>query len=177
VEWAFLPTPRPAEAAPLPEKEDPWKDYLNPDETFPRNGVHVHDGIIHVTFIGKTGKEVTWSITNVRTKLSKGRRADADAPLRGRLLRRPPDGRRRGPPDPALHGEAADVDVRDADVARIAEGAPFITHPMKGKLNGVLALTRDEDKLGCRVRSWPATSRSPTAISGRCPRSRRSSTG
>ena len=55
VEWAFLPPPRPAEEpAPAPEKDDPWKDYLRADDGFPRNGVHVHDGTIHVTFVGKT---------------------------------------------------------------------------------------------------------------------------
>jgi hypothetical protein len=148
VEWAFLPTPRPAEATPIPEKEDPWKDYLRPDETFPRNGVHVHDGIIHVTFVGKTGKEVTWSITNVRTKLS---RED------GRMLMRPfvgdfYGGRMTGdaevPRTQPFIVKHLTVDVRDADVARIAEGAPFITHPMKGTFNGVLALTRDEDRTG-----------------------------
>jgi hypothetical protein len=38
------------------------------------------------------------------------------------------------------------ADIRDADVAKIAEGAPYITHPMKGRFNGVLALTRDSER-------------------------------
>jgi hypothetical protein len=50
VEWAFLPAPRgPEEKPPDVSPDDPWKDYLQPDQTFPRNGVHVHDGTIHVT--------------------------------------------------------------------------------------------------------------------------------
>src|SRR5258706_16276268 len=67
VEWAFLRAPRaPDQPPPVPPKDDPWKDYLSPDEGFPRNGVHVHDGTIHVNFAGKTGKEVSWKITGVR---------------------------------------------------------------------------------------------------------------
>jgi hypothetical protein len=147
VEWAFLPTPRPAEEPePVPGKDDPWKDYLRPDDSFPRNGVHVHDGTIHVTFVGRTGREVTWNITNVRTTLC---RED------GRMLVRPfvgefYGGRMTGdaevPRTNPFTVRQMTVDVRDADVAKIAEGAPFITRPMKGKLNGVLALTVDVEK-------------------------------
>jgi hypothetical protein len=146
VEWAFLPTPRPAEEAPAPPgPDDPWRDYYRADETFPRNGVHVHDGTIHVTFVGKTGKEVTWKITRVRTTIAR---------VDGRMLVRPFVGEFYGG---RLTGDAEvpktnpftvrqmTVDVQDADVAKIAEGAPFITHPMKGRLDGVLALTYDTE--------------------------------
>src|SRR5436853_220431 len=54
VEWAFQQAPR-AAAEQAEAKDDPWKDYLRPDEGFPRNGVHIHDGIINVTFVGPTG--------------------------------------------------------------------------------------------------------------------------
>ncbi|MBI3856495.1 MAG: hypothetical protein HY293_12480 [Planctomycetes bacterium] len=147
VEWSFLPAPAcPADAPPPDPKDDPWKDYLQPDQTFPRNGVHVHDGTIHVTFVGRTGKEVTWNITHVHTKIS---RAD------GRLLMRPFTGDFYGgrmtadaeiPKTHPFTVRELTVDVRDADVAKIAEGATFITHPMKGRFNGVLALTRDSER-------------------------------
>ena len=147
VEWAFLPSPRPAdEPPPQARPDDPWKDYLQPDETFPRNGVHVHDGTIHVTFVGKTGKEVTWKITNVRTTISR---------VDGRMLVRPfvgdfYGGRLTGdaevPKTNPFTVRQLTVDVRDADVAKITEGAPFITHPMKGRFDGVLSLTYDLDK-------------------------------
>jgi len=147
VEWAFLTPPRPAdEPEPLPRKDDPWKDYYRPDETFPRNGVHVHDGTIHATFVGKTGKEVTWKITNVRTTISR---------VDGRMLVRPfvgdfYGGRMTGdaevPRTNPFTVKQLTVDVRDADVAKITEGAHFITHPMKGRFDGVLALTYDLDK-------------------------------
>ena len=147
VEWAFLPPPRgPEESPPPAPKDDPWKDYLRPDETFPRNGVHVHDGTIHVTFVGKTGKEVSWKITEVRTTIAR---------VDGRLLVRPFTGEFYGgrmtgdaevPKTNPFTVRQMTVDVRDADVAKITEGATFITHPMKGTFNAVLALTVDEER-------------------------------
>ena len=147
VEWAFLPTPRPGDEAPrAPDPNDPWKDYLHPDETFPRNGVHVHDGTINVTFVGKTGKEVTWKITGVRATITR---------VDGRILVRPfvgdfYGGRMTGdvevPSTQPFTVRQLTVDVRGADVGRITEGAPFITRPMRGRFDGVLALTYDLDK-------------------------------
>jgi hypothetical protein len=147
VEWAFLSAPRAADEAPPSElKDDPWKDYLRADDGFPRNGVHVHDGRIHVTFAGKSGREVTWTIDRVQTKISR---------VDGRLLLRPftgdfYGGRMTGdaevPRTNPFTVRQLTVDIRDADVARMAEGAPFITHPMKGRFNAVLALTVDAEK-------------------------------
>jgi hypothetical protein len=102
--------PRPARArgaAPRPDPtDDPWKDYLRPTRRFPRNGVHVHDGTIHVTFVGKTGKEVTWKIDDVRTKLAR---------VDGRIVMRPFVGEFYGgtitadasPEDESVHGAPA----------------------------------------------------------------------
>lgn len=148
VEWAFLQAPRgPEEAPPPPDaSEARWKDYYRHDTTFPRNGVHIHDGTIHVTFVGPTGREVTWRITGVRAKIA---RQD------GRLLVRPFSGDFYGgkitgdaevPRTNPFTVKQLTVDVRDADVGQIAAGAPFITHPMKGKFNAVLALTRDQER-------------------------------
>ena len=149
VEWAFLPAPRGPEEPPpsgLDPTEEAWKDYLRPDQTFPRNGVHVHDGTIHVTFVGKTGREVSWQITNVRTKLAR---------VDGRIVMRPFVGGFYGgritadcevPKTNPFTVRQLTADIRDADVAKLAEGAPFVTHPMKGRLNGVFALTRDAER-------------------------------
>lgn len=146
VEWAFQSAPQaPVEEAAAAE-DDRWKDYLRPDEGFPRNGVHIHDGIINVVFVGPTGKEVTWRITEVNTTLLR---------IDGRLIVHPftgdfYGGRMTGDIEvPKTHPftvKKLTVDVRDADVARMAAGAPFITHQMTGRFNGVLALTFDNER-------------------------------
>ncbi len=147
LEWAVGRSPG-VEAAParVPEK-DPWKDYLRPDDTFPRNGVHLHDGTVHVTFAARSGREVTWRVKGVRARLVKedgvvrldpcvgnfygGRlRASAEVPRTSPFTIR------------QLH-----VDVRDADVSEMARGVPFILHPVRGRLNAVVALTVDREKL------------------------------
>ncbi len=151
VEWAFLAAPQAPLDHAVPEPhEDRWKDYLRPDEGYPRNGVHIHDGIINVVFVGPTGKEVTWKITDVNAALTR---------VDGRLLVHPFDGKFYGgritgdievPKVSPFTVRQMTVDVRDADVSLMAAGAPFITHPMKGRFNGVLALTFDGGRTGTR---------------------------
>jgi len=154
VEWAFQQAPQgPADAPVEVPKDDPWKDYLRPDEGFPRNGVHIHDGIINVTFVGPTGREVTWKITGVQTSLTR---------IDGRLLVHPFRGDFYGgkitgdielPKVSPFTVRKLTVDVVDADVSKMLEGAPFITHPATGKFNGVLALVFDEKKAGRPIAS------------------------
>jgi hypothetical protein len=143
--WALVRSTPAAPAAPEPE-DDPWKHYRRPDEGFPHNGVHIHDGTLHVTFVSKSGKEVTWRITGVRAVLTRrdgtltlrpfaggfyGGRITADAEL---------------PQTRPLTIHQLMVDVRDADVARMAEGAPFIKHAVRGKFNMVLSLALDKER-------------------------------
>lgn len=138
LEWAFRPVERPGEAV----EEGP--------DGFPRNGVHIHDGTILVTFADKSGKDVVWRTTGVRAAVERrdgvitarrcagdfygGRiRADAEipgtSPLRIRQLK---------------------ADVRDADVTRMAEGAPFLKHPVRGRFNAVFSLSVDPSRAGSR---------------------------
>lgn len=154
VQWAFLQAPRgPDDLPPEPAREDPWKDYLRPDEGYPRNGVHIHDGIINVTFVGPTGREVTWKITAVHAALLR---------VDGRLLVHPFRGDFYGgklsadievPKVQPFTVRKMSVTVTDADVSKMTEGAPFITHPATGRFNGVLALTFDEKKAGRPIAS------------------------
>jgi hypothetical protein len=153
VEWAFLQAPRGPTEEVAPDANDPWKDYLKPDEGFPRNGVHIHDGIINVTFVAKSGREVTWRITEVQAALTR---------VDGRLLVHPFRGDFYGgrmsadvevPKMRPFTVRKLTVDVVDADVAKMAAGAPYITHPMKGRFNGVLALTFDEKVAGRPIAS------------------------
>jgi len=151
VEWAFIKAPRgPDEPPPPVLQDDPWKDYLRPDETFPRNGVHIHNGTVHVTFVGPSGKEVSWRTTGVRTSIHR---------IDGRLTVRPFSGDFYGgrvtadavvPKTQPFTVSQLTADIRDADVARMAEGASFITHPMKGRFNAVFALTVDSQKTNQR---------------------------
>jgi hypothetical protein len=137
LEWALQPVQRPGE----PEE-------ASGVDGFPRNGVHVHEGTLHVAFTAASGREVNWRATGVRASLERsdgmlrvrrcagnfyGGRIQADAeipgtsPLRIRQLK---------------------ADVRDADVSKMAEGAPFLKHPVRGRFNAVFALSVDPSKTG-----------------------------
>jgi hypothetical protein len=166
--WALVPSPRPAPELPSvgPAPEDPWRDYLRPDDSFPRNGLHIREGILRVVFAGRSGREVEWRATAVDADIVKvdgelrmnrlegdfyGGRMKADA----QLLRVSP-----------LRIRQLKIDVKDADVSRMAEGAPFIPHPIRGRFNAVFALSVDLEKTGprpitagrCEIRDgdlWP----------------------
>jgi len=149
LQWLLEPTPRPADA-PRPSPDERWKDYAGPDESFPRNGVHIHDGTVHVTFESKSGKEVTWKVTDVRGKVAK---------VDGVLLAKPWTGDFYGgkvkfaaeiPKASPLTIRQITLDIRDADVARMAEGVHFIPHPVRGRFNAVVALTVDPNVMDHR---------------------------
>ncbi len=124
---------------------------------YPRNGVYVHDGTIHVAFANAAGREVVWRTTGVRAALERregvllvrraagafyGGRLQADAEI---------------PQTSPLRIRQLKADVRDADVSRMAEGTPFIKHPMRGRFNAVFALSVD-----------PAISTARPIMAGRC---------
>jgi len=147
LEWALLKAPRPPDAPPPPPPgPDPWKDYLRPDESFPRNGVRIHDGTIHTTFISRSGKEVTWTATGARAVLRKVeglltlRSATGD--FYGGRVRADVDITKTSP----LTIRQLKIDVAGADVARMAEGVFFIKHPVSGRFDAVVALTLDREK-------------------------------
>jgi len=139
LEWALQKAPRPPEEPPpTPAGPDPWKDYVRPDESFPRNGVHIFDGTIHTTFVSRSGKEATWTSTGVRAVLRKiegvltlqsaagdfyGGRIRADAEI---LKTRP------------LTIRQLKIDVAGADVARMAYTSSSTPSP------------------GGSTRSWPS---------------------
>lgn len=145
VEWAFISAPRGPEEIPS-APNDPSLDPSHFGDLFPRNGVHVHDGTIYVTFVGKSSKEVTWKMTNVHTQITW---------VDGRLKLRPftgdfYGGRITGDAEvPRTHPftvRQLTADIRDADVSRIADGVSLTKYPMKGRLNAVLALTFDRER-------------------------------
>jgi hypothetical protein len=139
LEWALRPVDR-------PDARDGAQDV----DGYPRNGVHVHDGTIHVLFTAPSGREINWRVSGVRTSLERsdgilrvrrgvgnfyGGRLQADAEITGTS---------------PLRIRQLKADVRDADVSKMAEGAPFLTHPVRGRFNGVFALSVDPDKTGWR---------------------------
>jgi hypothetical protein len=146
LQWLLEATPGGPEAAPPPPAvEDPWKDFRGPDESFPRNGVHVHDGTVHVTFEPKPGlgKEVTWKVTQVRGKIAKEDGVLVAKPWTGDFYGGKVKFAAEITQTSPLTIRALTLDIRDADVARMAEGVYFIPHPMKGRFNSVVALTVD----------------------------------
>jgi hypothetical protein len=120
--------------------------------------VHIHDGTLHVTVITKSGKESTWTFTGVRGSILREGE--------GRLVARPCSGdfyggRVEGWAEIArtspLTIDQLMVDIRNADVARMAEGLHFIKRPVSGRLDTVVTATVDPE----RTRKRPIAS-------GRC---------
>lgn len=147
--WALdssAPVPPPA---PPPEKEpDPWEVARSAD--FPLNGVHIHDGTINVTLVSRSGKEVVWTIREVRAVLAKTDGVLRLKPFEGEFY----GGRITADADvlktnPFTMSQMS-VDIRDADVERMAAGVGFIRHRMTGTLNGVLAMTVDPERTNRR---------------------------
>lgn len=154
VEWAFQQAPKGAEEAPVENPEElRWKDYLRPDAGFPRNGVHIHDGIINVIFVGPTGKEVAWRITQVTAKLTRVDGRLLVHPFRGDFYGGTITGDIEVPKTHPFTVRKMTVDVTDADVAKMAEGAPFFPRLPTGKFNGVLSLTFDNKIAGLPIAS------------------------
>lgn len=149
LEWALQKAPRPPAAPPPPPPgPDPWKDYVRPDEGFPRNGVYIHDGTIHVTFVSRSGKEATWTATGVQAVLRRTRGVlnfrSATGEFYGGKIRADAEIPRASP----LTIRQLRIDVAGADVSRMAEGVHFIKHPVSGRLDAVIALTYDREKTG-----------------------------
>lgn len=149
VEWAMQRAPQ-AEATPTAEeaplRADPWKDYRAVDEAFPRNGVHIHDGILHVTFASKSGREVDWRITGVRTRLTRTDGVLSVRPFSGDFYGGRIEGHAELPQTTPLTVRQLTADIRDADVSLMARDAPFVKYAVTGRFNAVFALTVDPDK-------------------------------
>jgi hypothetical protein len=144
VEWAFLSAPQGPEEIPPTSDLPPEPARLG--DSFPRNGVHVHDGTIYVTLVGKSFKEVTWKMTNVHTQIARVDGRLKVRPFRGDFYGGQITGDAEVPRTSPFTVRQLTADIRDADVSRMAEGVSFTTHPMKGRLNAVLALTFDRER-------------------------------
>jgi hypothetical protein len=136
------------ERPPAPEKpelapDDPRRYYRPPDAGFPPNGIHIHDGTVHVTYASKSGKEATWTATDVRAAIRRSGGITTLHPASGNfyggLIRANAEISRTSP----FTLDQFIVEVKNADVARMVEGAWFVKRPMSGSLNAVIAVTRD----------------------------------
>lgn len=144
--WAFDHPARPE-----PEQEDdPWKYYSRPDESWPRNGVHIHNGIVHATLLTASGKEITWSATQVNAAVLKKdgvlRVSPATADFYGGRVKVFGEIPKTRP----FTIDQLTVDIRDADVGKMVAGSQFVRSPMTGRLNAVFAATVDKDRTGLR---------------------------
>jgi hypothetical protein len=143
LEWALQKAPRAPDAPPTPSEGTRFVPYRDPDEGFPRNGIHIRDGVLHITFVAKSGREVTWTVHSVNGVLVKEG---------GKLYLNPFTGDFYGgrmtvyaeiPQSSPLVISQMKIDVRDADVAKMSAGAPFLKRAMTGRFNAVFALKVD----------------------------------
>lgn len=136
----------PADGAPPPGPQA-WTHPIRGG--WPRNGVHIHDGIVHVTFVRDNGSELTWDIEEVQASLHRAETGIRFGPFTGSFY------------GGSLVGDATipsynpfqmafQVTVEDADVARIAAGRPFFKKPLHGRMDGVLTLKADRETIGER---------------------------
>jgi hypothetical protein len=136
------PEPPPAPAAPPPLISRPVLPSAPPRDPFPFNGIHLHDGIVHVTIESRSGREVSYVVTGVETQIARREgRIDFD-PIYGDFY----GGRLTGHAViRSVRPFALDVRlaVKDADVTRLSERASFSSRPVSGRLDGILAVTSD----------------------------------
>lgn len=139
VEWAFRKAKRDG-----PPGSEAGEGPGPPDEGFPKNGIHIHDGIVHVTTVGRSGHEVTWTITKARGVLSKEQGVLRLRPFEGEFY----GGRLVADAEvPRTEPFTCDfqITVTGAEVSKLAERL-VLARPVSGRLDGVLVLTRSADR-------------------------------
>jgi len=151
--WAVQPSETAdARPAPPPSSTPPSPPPQAPDHPprggWPRNGVHVHHGIIHTTFLCQDGSESRWDITDVNMVITRAAPGLRFGPFKGRFY------------GGTMTGEAhvtsyspfrmnLQATVHGADAGRLAAGRTF-KRPIQGRVDGVLALKSDTEKIGWR---------------------------
>ncbi len=150
--WALQAPPKGEEPVQVPPSPDPIPPPPpipggKPRGGWPVNGVHIHDGTIHITFVRDDNTEVSWDISHVNTVLERGDPGVRFRPLRGQFYG--------GAFLADVHVSSyspfrmdAQVSIRGADAGRMAAGKPFIKRPISGRLDGVLAIRSDHEKIG-----------------------------
>jgi hypothetical protein len=147
--WALKPRPappapvKPAEAPPGPPPlvARPVIPATPPGDPFPFNGIHLHDGIVHVAIEGRA-REVSYVVNGVEAQIYRRDGMIAFEPIYGDFY----GGRLTGQAIiRSLKPFALDVrlSVKDADVSRLSDRASFIKRPVSGRLGGVLSVTSD----------------------------------
>lgn len=149
VMWSFLPsqvapTAPPSGPPPPPPPPPPPDEVVRPPrDPFPANGVHIHEGLVNVVFVGDGGRETVWQIGRVHGVFT--RRADGGlsfGPLTGTFY----GGRIRAelemPPTDAFVLESR-ITITGADIARMAENLPRLKGQVTGRFDMVFSGTRD----------------------------------
>jgi hypothetical protein len=134
------PPPRPS--APAPILSRPVVPSAPAGDPFPFNGIHIHDGIVHVAMEGRT-REVSYVVRHVEAVVRKIEDRIHFEPIYGEFY----GGRltahaiiRSVKPTLALD---IGISVTRADVSLLSERANFITRAVSGRLDGVFAVTSD----------------------------------
>src|SRR5262245_59488406 len=147
--WALRPRPQPA-PPPAPPAPPPGPPAIvsrpvvpkkATGDPFPFNGIHLHDGIVHVAIEGK-GREVGYVVTGVEARIMRRGDQFSFEPIYGDFY----GGRLSGHAVvKSLRPFAIDVrlTVTGADVTRLSERATFVKRQVSGRLDGVLAVTSD----------------------------------
>jgi len=144
VEWAFRSSKPPPPALQKSEAPPPGP----PREAFPPEGVNIYGGTIHITVVGKSGREVTWTLTAARGVLSKEKGVISLRPFEGQFY----GGRMVVDVDvPSTQPFSCNFQVKltGADVGRLAERLA-LKKPVSGTMDAVLALTRSPRRTNSR---------------------------
>lgn len=148
--WALCgrPKPEPPPQEPRPPSDPPpvlSRPILPPGpprDPFPFNGIHLHDGIVHVMIEGRSGREVSYVVTGVEAEIGRREGKFVFEPIYGDFY----GGRLSGQAViRSISPFAIDVrlSVRGADVTRLSHRASFTSRSVSGLLDGVLAVTSD----------------------------------
>jgi hypothetical protein len=135
------PPPPPPASGPPPLVSRPVIPSRPTGDPFPFNGIHLHDGIVHIAIQGRT-REVSYVATGVEARIERRDGEIVFEPILGNFY-----GGRLGGHAVLRSMSPFALDVRlsatDADVALLSERASFVSRPVSGRLDGVIAVTSD----------------------------------
>ncbi len=144
--WALRKSPAPASTPPPPPSTIAVAS-PPPRDRFPRNGVHIHGGLMHIVFVAPGGKETRWDIGGVEGVMRK----QGGALLFERWTGTFYGGEFRGDASIASTDPFVmemELSVMGADIRRMAE--KVMTKPVTGEFDLIFSVRADRAVLGAK---------------------------
>ena len=147
--WAFQPRTGSNKVAPKEEHElqntEETENRMPPKESFPKEGINIHQGKINIEVFTKTGASTTWVIDHVYATLSKHDATLSLSPFTGKFY----GGDFKAKKAQFTPGENLDsnlqISITGAEVEKLCDRLNLDNKP-KGTLDAVFAITKSKER-------------------------------